>query len=94
MTKRATRRLSRRNGEVTFMPNAAGRHLNFELVTPVKIHPKKTNRLSDDRGATSLEWALALGALAVPFYIVIQIALSYLVDLYRAQTTVNGLPLP
>lgn len=50
--------------------------------------------LSDDRGATTLEWALALGALAIPCYVVIQIALAYLVDLYRAQATVNGLPLP
>ncbi len=53
-----------------------------------------SRRLADDRGATSLEWALALGALAIPFVITIQIALAYLVDLYRAQMTVNGLPLP
>jgi len=58
------------------------------------LRPNGPSLIADDSGATSLEWALTLGSLAIPLYLVIQIALAYLVDLYRAQMVVNGLPLP
>lgn len=58
------------------------------------LRPNGPSLIADDKGATSLEWALTLGVVAIPLYIVIQIALAYLVDLYRAQMVVNGLPLP
>lgn len=58
------------------------------------LRPNGPSLIADDSGSTSLEWALTLGVLAIPLYIVIQIALAYLVDLYRAQMVVNGLPLP
>ncbi len=50
--------------------------------------------LADESGATTLEWALLLAAVAIPSYWLIQIALAYLIDLYRMQATLNALPFP
>ncbi len=48
----------------------------------------------DQRGATTLEWALLLGVIAIPSYYIIQAALSALVAHYQMVTTLNGLPFP
>ena len=48
----------------------------------------------DQRGATSLEWALLLGAIAIPSYYLIQAGLEALVAHYEMITTLNALPFP
>jgi Flp pilus assembly pilin Flp len=48
----------------------------------------------DQRGATTLEWALLLGVIAIPSYYIIQAALSALVAHYQMVTTLNALPFP
>lgn len=48
----------------------------------------------DNSGATTLEWALLLGAIALPSYFIIRMALETLVEYYRMMTTLNGLPFP
>ena len=48
----------------------------------------------DQQGATTLEWALLLGVIAIPSYAIIQLALSALVAHYQMVTTLNGLPFP
>ena len=45
-------------------------------------------------GATTLEWALLLAAIALPSYIILRIALATLVDYYRMMTLINALPFP
>lgn len=50
--------------------------------------------LADQRGATSLEWALLLGVIAIPSYYLIQAALSALMAHYQMITTLNALPFP
>ncbi len=50
--------------------------------------------LSDQAGATTLEWALLLGVIAIPSYYIIQMALNVLVAHYRMITTLNALPFP
>ena len=49
---------------------------------------------NDQGGATSLEWALLLAAVAIPAYWLIQLGLDLLTNHYRMMTTLNGLPLP
>lgn len=48
----------------------------------------------DQQGATTLEWALLLGVIAIPSYYIIQAALSALVAHYQMITTLNALPFP
>lgn len=50
--------------------------------------------ISEERGATMLEWALLLAAIGIPSYWVIRIALDTLIGYYAMMTTLNGLPLP
>ena len=50
--------------------------------------------LTDQRGANSIEWALLLGAIAIPSYFIIQAALNALVLHYQMVTTLNALPFP
>ena len=45
-------------------------------------------------GATTLEWALLLGVIALPSYYIIQAALSALIAHYQMVTTLNALPFP
>jgi hypothetical protein len=45
-------------------------------------------------GATSLEWALVVGAVALLTYPVLNMALDALVSYYRHTTTLNALPFP
>ena len=48
----------------------------------------------DQAGATTLEWALLLGVIAIPSYYIIQMALNTLVAHYQMITTLNALPFP
>ncbi len=50
--------------------------------------------MRDQRGATTLEWALLLGAIGIPSYYIIQAALSALVAHYQMIITLNALPMP
>ncbi len=50
--------------------------------------------LQQDDAATSLEWALILGAVAIPSYWMSQFALSLLVEHYRMIALLNSLPGP
>jgi len=50
--------------------------------------------LKDQAGATTLEWALLLGVIAIPSYYIIQAALSALVAHYQMIITLNALPFP
>ena len=47
-----------------------------------------------ESGATTLEWALLLGATALPAYWILRISLNMLIEYYRMATTLNGLPYP
>lgn len=55
---------------------------------------RRLDRLGDQSGATTLEWALLLAFIAIPSYYVIRLALATLVGHYRLLTTINALPLP
>jgi len=48
----------------------------------------------DEAGATTLEWALLLAAIALPSYFILRMALAALVDYYRMMTLINALPFP
>ncbi len=50
--------------------------------------------LSDQNGATTIEWALLLGAIAIPSYFIILMALNTLMAHYQMITTLNALPFP
>lgn len=49
---------------------------------------------ADQQGATSLEWALILAAIAIPSYYIIIMALETLLGHYRMMTALNALPFP
>lgn len=48
----------------------------------------------DDRGATTLEYALLLAAIAIPSYFISMLALDLLIAHYRMMTLLNSLPVP
>jgi len=48
----------------------------------------------DERGTTSLEWALLLGAIALPAVYLLTMCLSVIVDYYRMMTMISSLPCP
>lgn len=50
--------------------------------------------IADQCGATTLEWALLLAAIALPSYYIIRATMTLLVDHYRMMTAINGLPFP
>ncbi len=50
--------------------------------------------LEDQRGANAIEWTLLLGAIAIPSYYIILVALDTLVAHYQLVTTLNALPFP
>ena len=50
--------------------------------------------VADDRGATTLEWALLMAAIAIPTYWTFRIALAMIVDYYTMMTLLNNLPFP
>ena len=45
-------------------------------------------------GGTTLEWAMLLGFVAFPSFLLIRMALEILVEYYRLGTFVNSLPFP
>lgn len=45
-------------------------------------------------GATTLEWALLMGAIVLPGYFIIKMALAILIAHYQMATTLNALPFP
>jgi len=64
--------------------------------------PRRTTRFirllrqltQNQDGATTLEWALLLAAIAIPSYYITQTALSALIAHYQMVTTLNALPFP
>ena len=50
--------------------------------------------VTDETGATALEWTLLLAAIALPSYAIILLALQALGGYYRMVITLNALPLP
>ena len=48
----------------------------------------------DQRGATSLEWALLLAAIAVPSYWLMTAGIDLMIGYYQMMTTLNALPFP
>jgi len=52
-------------------------------------------RLHRDRsGATSLEWVLLLGVIALPSYFILKMCLLFLLANYRMMTFINAMPFP
>lgn len=49
---------------------------------------------TDQSGATTLEWALLLAAVAIPSYYIMTMALETLLGHYRMMTALNALPFP
>jgi Flp pilus assembly pilin Flp len=60
----------------------------------IRLTRRLRTLLKDQRGANSIEWALLLGAIAIPSYFIIQAALNALVLHYQMITTLNALPFP
>jgi hypothetical protein len=64
--------------------------------------PRQTTRLThlfrrltaNQDGATTLEWTLLMGAIALPGYFIIKMALAVLIAHYQMVTTLNALPFP
>ena len=50
--------------------------------------------LTDDRGATTLEWGLLLAGVGIPSMYIFTLLLQLLVAHYQLNTTINSLPLP
>ena len=48
----------------------------------------------DTRGQITIEWALVLAAVALPFYFVFRICLDLLVAHFQMVTFLQGLPFP
>jgi Flp pilus assembly pilin Flp len=53
-----------------------------------------TGLLADDRGATTLEWALLLAAVGLASLYFFNLALQTLIAHYQLTTTINSLPFP
>jgi Flp pilus assembly pilin Flp len=56
--------------------------------------PTMRQLIADQCGATTLEWALLLAAIALPSYYVIRATMTLLVDHYRMMTAINAFPFP
>jgi Flp pilus assembly pilin Flp len=50
--------------------------------------------VTDERGATTLEWALLLAGVGLPSMYLFTLLLQLLVAHYQLTTTLNSLPLP
>ncbi len=48
----------------------------------------------EEKGATTLEWALLLAGIGLPAVVIMTAALNLLVEYYRLMTFVNSLPFP
>lgn len=51
-------------------------------------------RLASDQGATTLEWALLLAAIAIPSMVIIALSMRTLTAHYRMMSLLNSLPFP
>lgn len=61
---------------------------------PARLFIQLHRFVRDQTGATALEYLLVLGAIAIPSYFIIKMALAMLVDYYRMMATINALPFP
>jgi len=59
-----------------------------------KLASRLRRLVAEQNGATTLEWALLLVAIAIPSYYIITTALETLLGHYRMMTTLNALPFP
>ncbi|MBI1367516.1 MAG: hypothetical protein GC162_02565 [Planctomycetes bacterium] len=50
--------------------------------------------IADQVGATTLEWALLLAAIALPSYYIIRMSMTLLVGHYQMMSLINSLPFP
>ena len=50
--------------------------------------------LVDESGATTLEWAMILAAIALPSWFLMTAALKLLIAHYQMMTMINSLPFP
>jgi len=66
----------------------------MENPAPTRSKPALRRLIADQSGATTLEWALLLAAIALPSYYIIRATMSLLVEHYRMITAINGLPFP
>jgi len=66
----------------------------MENPAPTRSKPTLRRLIADQSGATTLEWALLLAAIALPSYYIIRATMSLLVEHYRMITAINGLPFP
>ncbi len=65
------------------------------IITQLRIHARRWRRLLGNRqGATTLEWALLLAAIALPSWFIIRMALATLAGHYRMMAALNALPFP
>jgi Flp pilus assembly pilin Flp len=62
------------------------------LLRRIRVATRKL--LRDQRGTTSLEWALLLGAIALPAVYLLTMCLSVIIDYYRMMTMIGSLPCP
>jgi hypothetical protein len=63
-------------------------------LTPGVSQLPRADRDRSQDGATIVEWALVVGAVALLTYPVLNMALDALVSYYRHTTTLNALPFP
>lgn len=58
------------------------------------MYPRRLSLPMDERGATSLEWALVLAAVALPSYFILKTLLFTLLGYYQMMTALNAMPFP
>ncbi|MEX2212576.1 MAG: hypothetical protein WD768_00515 [Phycisphaeraceae bacterium] len=68
------------------------RRRRLPLTRRVRRWLRKLHR--DERGTTTLEWALLLGGIALPAVYLLTMCLSVVVDYYRMMTMLSSLPTP
>jgi hypothetical protein len=59
-----------------------------------RLRARLIRAAGDEDGATTLEYALLLAAIAIPSYWGIKFALAALVGHYQMMTLINSLPFP
>ena len=75
---------------VTNEPNPRGR--KRPTTTLRRLRRAWRNFRRDTRGTTSLEWALLLGAIALPSIILLTMCLGLMLDYYRMMTMIGSMP--
>ena len=74
------------------LPVSAPARRKLPLTRRIRRWFRKLHR--DQRGTTSLEWALLLGAIALPCVWLMTICMGIVVDYYRMMTMLNSMPMP